>query len=156
MLPPMRLTRRWCWLALGVALLVTGCGTDTSEYGAAEDVSITLYTCVNDTTIQPVIGAFQSTHPGSEVELFRAPTGELNARVASDVRSGGLKADVIWACDPLTMRDYVDQELVGGWLPEEAADMPAEFQTPTPSALPCSTWWPCTARASRRRRRGPT
>jgi iron(III) transport system substrate-binding protein len=91
----LRAPRRW-WLALGVAFVVTACGTVTTGSGAAEDESITLYTCVNDTTVQPILGAFQSAHPGSEVRLFRAPTGELNARVASDVRSGGLKGDVVY------------------------------------------------------------
>jgi ABC-type glycerol-3-phosphate transport system substrate-binding protein len=77
---------------------------------------ITLYTCVNDTTIQPVIQKFEAAHAGAKVDLFRAPTGQLNARVASDVRSGGLKADVIWACDPLTMQDYVVRAWLGaGW-----------------------------------------
>ena len=88
---------------------------------------ITLYTCVNDTTAQPVIQRFEAAHPDVKVELFRAPTGQLNARVASDVRSGGLKADVIWACDPLTMQDYVAQELVGGWVPD--TEIPAAFRT---------------------------
>ena len=59
--------------------------------------------------------------------LFRAPTGQLNARVASDVRSGGLKADVVWACDPLTMSDYASQGLVGGWVPK--TDIPANVRT---------------------------
>ena len=72
---------------------------------------------------------FQAAKPGREVKLFRAPTGELNARVAADVRSGGLKADVVWACDPLTMRGYRDQQLVGGWLPPEAQDIPEQFRT---------------------------
>jgi iron(III) transport system substrate-binding protein len=90
--------------------------------------SITLYTCVNDTTIQPVIQKFEAAHAGVKVDLFRAPTGQLNARVASDVRSGGLKADVIWACDPLTMQDYVAQGLVGGWTPQ--TDIPATVRTP--------------------------
>jgi ABC-type glycerol-3-phosphate transport system substrate-binding protein len=77
---------------------------------------ITLYTCVNDTTIQPVIQKFEAAHAGAKVDLFRAPTGQLKARVASDVRSGGLKADVIWACDPLTMQDYVVRAWLGaGW-----------------------------------------
>ena len=80
--------------------------------------SITLYTCVSDTTIGPVIDTFEHAHPGTKVKLYRAPTGDLNARVAGDVRSGGLRADVIWACDPLTMQDYVNQDLVGGWTPE--------------------------------------
>ena len=111
-------------------VVVAACGTATTPGpGAPADESITLYTCVNDTTVQPVIEAFESAHAGREVKLFRAPTGELNARVAGDVRSGGLKADVVWACDPLTMRGYLDQQLVGGWLPEEAAEMPAQFRT---------------------------
>ena len=57
---------------------------------------------------------------GGTVDLFRAPTGELNARVAADARSGGLRADVIWGCDPLTMQAFVDQHLVGGWTPADA------------------------------------
>jgi iron(III) transport system substrate-binding protein len=117
------------WLALGVALVATACSSGAPVPGTPQQQSITLYTCVNDTTIQPVISAFQSAHPGSEVKLFRAPTGELNARVAGDVRSGGLKADVVWACDPLTMRGYGDQQLVGGWLPDEADSVPKQFRT---------------------------
>ena len=125
----LRATRRLWWVTLGVAFVLTGCGTGAPGPAAPQEESITLYTCVNDTTVQPIITAFQSAHPGSEVKLFRAPTGELNARVASDVRSGGLKADVVWACDPLTMHGYLDQQLVGGWLPEEAAGVPAQFRT---------------------------
>jgi iron(III) transport system substrate-binding protein len=130
MLRRMRLRApRWWWLALGFAVILSACGSGPPAPGAPQQQSITLYTCVNDTTVQPVIKAFQAAHPGSEVKLFRAPTGELNARVASDVRSGGLKADVIWACDPLTMRGYLEQQLVGGWLPHEAAAVPAQFRT---------------------------
>lgn len=106
-------------------MVLTGCGGTASP--ASATTSITLYTCVNDTTIQPVIKAFQDAHAGVKVELFRAPTGQLNARVASDVRSGGLKADVVWACDPLTMADYVAQGLVGGWVPKTA--IPATMRT---------------------------
>ena len=123
----LRAPRRLPWsLLLVVPLLLAACGSGPTT---AQEKSITLYTCVSDTTIQPILEKFHATHPGSEVKLFRAPTGELNARVASDVRSGGLKADVVWACDPLTMQDYRDQQLVGGWLPEEAATVPEQFRT---------------------------
>jgi iron(III) transport system substrate-binding protein len=100
---------------LSLAVLAAACG---GSDGSSETKSITLYTCVSDTTIGPVIDTFEHDHPGTRVKLFRAPTGDLNARVAGDVRSGGLRADVIWACDPLTMQDYVDQGLVGGWTPK--------------------------------------
>jgi iron(III) transport system substrate-binding protein len=107
-------------------LLAASSGCGGSE-DSSDNTSITLYTCVSDTTIGPVIEAFEGANPGTKVELYRAPTGDLNARVASDVRSGGLKADVVWACDPLTMQDYVDQGLVGGWTPTTSID--DEFRT---------------------------
>jgi iron(III) transport system substrate-binding protein len=105
--------------------MVTSCGDDSSA--GSDTKAITLYTCVNDTTIGPVIDAFKKANPGTDVELFRAPTGDLNARIAGDVRSGGLKADVVWACDPLTMADYSSQDLVGGWTPQTS--IPADYRT---------------------------
>lgn len=107
------------------AMLAAGCGGDDAASG---DDAITLYTCASDTTVQPIIDAFESSSD-VKVELFRAPTGDLNARVAGDVRSGGLKADVIWTCDPLTMQGYVDQKLVGGYVPDDVSAIPAEFRT---------------------------
>jgi iron(III) transport system substrate-binding protein len=100
-----------------------GAGADT---GRSEP--ITLYTCLSDESIQPVIAAFEDS-AGGRVDLFRAPTGELNARVASDIRSGGLRADVVWGCDPLTVQALVDQDLVGGWTPSGADAVPADFRT---------------------------
>jgi iron(III) transport system substrate-binding protein len=112
-------------------LVLAACGG--TDAGAGTDGGgskpITLYTCVNDETIQPIIDAFEKAGSGGQVDLFRAPTGELNARVAADTRSGGLRADVIWGCDPLTVQAYVDQDLVGGWTPREADAIPEAFRT---------------------------
>lgn len=110
-------------LLVPLALLPLACGS------GADSTSITLYTCAGDETVQPMISAFEADHPDTEVKLYRAPTGELNARIAGDVRSSGLKADVVWACDPLTMQGYVDQDLVGGWVPDDASSIPSRFRT---------------------------
>jgi iron(III) transport system substrate-binding protein len=122
--------RPWTLLAV-LTLVLTACGgTDAPATGGeAESRSLTLYTCLSDESIQPVISAFEKSEPGAHVELFRAPTGELNARVAADVRSGGLRADVVWGCDPLTVQALVDQHLVGGWTPPGADAIPAEYRT---------------------------
>ncbi len=119
-------------LAVGAVLLAACGGTDAGagqSEADAEAETVTLYTCLSDESIQPVIAAFEDGAPGTRVELFRAPTGELNARVAADVRSGGLQADVFWGCDPLTVQSLVDQDLVGGWTPPDADAIPAEFRT---------------------------
>ncbi len=113
-------------LLLPLALLPLAC--DSSAGSGSDADSITLYTCVSDESVQPIIEQFEADS-GAEVNLFRAPTGDLNARIAGDLRSGGLKADVVWACDPLTMQGYVDQDLVGGWTPDNATDIPKQFRT---------------------------
>jgi iron(III) transport system substrate-binding protein len=116
-------------LALSVVLMLAlaSCGGPDADAGQPE--TLTLYTCVSDETIQPVIDAFEDAASDRRVDLFRAPTGELNARVAADVRSGGLRADVFWGCDPLTVQALVDQGLVGGWTPPESDAIPGEFRT---------------------------
>jgi iron(III) transport system substrate-binding protein len=113
--------------ALGL-LMVTACtmaAPSQTSSTTSGTMPITLYTCVNNDTVQAVIKNFEAGHAGTQVDLFRGTTGALNERVASDVAGGGLKADVIWACDPLTMQDYVTQGLVGGWTPDTkiAADL---------------------------------
>ena len=113
--------------SVAMALVVPACGTKGTSDSGSSSGPITLYTCVSDTTIGPVIKAYEKAHPDDKVKLFRAPTGELNARVAGDVRSGGLRADVIWACDPLTMQNYVKQHLVGGWTPKTS--IPSAYRT---------------------------
>jgi iron(III) transport system substrate-binding protein len=120
-------------LAAALVLALAACGATSSGVTSSSDRAspdaLTLYTCVSDSTVQPVIAAFEKSDPGSRVDLFRAPTGELNARVAADVRSGGLRADVIWGCDPLTVQAFVGQGLVGGWTPPGADAIPAQYRT---------------------------
>ncbi len=108
-------------------MLLAACGGGSS--GASSSHRITLYTCVDAVTVQPVVKQFEDTHPGTQVQVYRAATGDLNARVAADVRSGGLRADVIWACDPLTMKGYAEQDLVAAWTPSDASAIPRRYRT---------------------------
>jgi iron(III) transport system substrate-binding protein len=107
----------------------SGGGSRTAGSESTAAASLVLYTCLSDESVQPVIKAFEGRDDGGKVDLFRAPTGQLNARVAADVRSGGLGADVFWGCDPLTVQALVDEHLVGGWTPADAAKIPAAFRT---------------------------
>jgi iron(III) transport system substrate-binding protein len=122
--------RTACLLAV-TALLLAGCASSGQESGGpAEAKSITLYTCATENVEQAVIKAFEKENAGAKVSVFRAATGQLNARVAADQRSGGIKADVIWACDPLTMHGYDEQKLLRAWSPPNAGEIPTKFRTP--------------------------
>jgi iron(III) transport system substrate-binding protein len=107
-------------------LALAGCGDNGPGGGTS---SITLYTCVGDPTAKAVIAAFTKDRPGTRVDLFRAPTGQLNARVAGDTRAGGLQADVLWTCDPLTMHGFAGQGLLRPWSPPNVADIPPRYRT---------------------------
>jgi iron(III) transport system substrate-binding protein len=133
---------RWRLLAAAFALcsllLAAACGTSPGQAGPAADgakpsanpSSLTLYTSVTQETIDAVTAGYQAAHPGATVTLFRAPTGELNARIAADLRSGGLKADVIWGTDPLSMQSYTDQSLLAPWPLPGLTSVPKKYQTP--------------------------
>src|SRR3954471_16575860 len=118
-------------VALAVVLMLSACGGTSAGGGAGApgNRDVPLYTCLSDETVQKVIAAFEKGGTGRHVRLFRAPTGELNARVAADERSGGLRADVVWGCDPLTVQAWVDAGLVGGWTPSDVDAVPEEFRT---------------------------
>lgn len=119
-------------IVLVIALLAgvtTGCHSGSGSGSGGSSSSMILYTCASANVEQAVINGFQAVHPGTKVNVFRAPTGQLNARVAADARSGGIQADVIWACDPLTMYNYDSQKLLRAWTPPNASEIPSAYRT---------------------------
>lgn len=142
---PAHWVRRCLTVAAVLAvLLMTACGTSspggttgptapTGSSGPAGGdsggTSLTLYTSVTQETVDAVTAGYKKAHPGSTVTVFRAPTGQLNARIAADLRSGGLKADVIWGTDPLSMQSYTDQTLLAPWPLPELTTVPSQYRT---------------------------
>lgn len=137
-LPRRSSSRALAAAALVAGLLAAGCGGSvpgpaasqtptTAASGAAP--SLSLYTSVTQETVDAVTAGYQQQHPGAKVTVFRAPTGQLNARIAADLRSGGLKADVIWGTDPLSMQSYTDQSLLAPWPLPGLTSVPTEYRT---------------------------
>ncbi len=98
---------------------------------ASPSGTITLYTSVTQATVDAVVGGFQDAYPGVTVDVFRAPTAEVAARIATDLAAGGLKADVLWLTDPLSIAAYADQGLLQAWTPPNAAAIDAAYRTDT-------------------------
>jgi iron(III) transport system substrate-binding protein len=125
--------------AAGVALplLLAGlaaCSSASSSATASTAAShapqqITLYTSVTQNTVTAVVNGFAQADPGVKVTVFRATTGQLNTRIAADQHSGGLRADVIWGTDPLSMESYAQQHLFKPWPLPGLAGVPAADKT---------------------------
>lgn len=119
-----------------LALVATACGDGTPDTsaGGTSDASgtggtVRVYTTVTQDTVDAVVALFEDANPGVEVEVFRAPTGEVNARIAAERREGGLRADVLWLTDPLSMLQFESDGLLRSFEPEGIDAIPGEFRT---------------------------
>lgn len=95
-------------------------GPRESSGSAALGGALRLYTTVTQETVDAVVAGFNQEHPDIDVEVFRAPTGELAARIAAEQREGGVRADVLWLSDPLSMEQYESDGMFSA-VPEDAA-----------------------------------
>jgi iron(III) transport system substrate-binding protein len=107
--------------------------TASAPAGATAGASgtITLYTSVTQNTVDAVVKGWTDAHPGLKVDVFRAPTAQVAARIATDLQSGGIRADVLWLTDPLSIQGYAAQRLLQAWDPPSAAAIDAKYRTST-------------------------
>jgi len=113
-------------------VLLAGCsgaadsapGADTSGSPAAgsetaEPATITLYTSEPQEKADALVAAFNEEHPEITVEVFRAGTGDLTARIESERTAGAVQADVLLAADAGTFEDYAAEDLLLAYTPED-------------------------------------
>jgi iron(III) transport system substrate-binding protein len=83
---------------------------------------------VTQESVDAVIEGFEAGHDAA-VEVFRAPTGELNARIAAERREGRVQADVFWLSDPLSMQQFDAEGLLRHWTPANLGVVPPEVRS---------------------------
>lgn len=137
---PPRAGRSWRGIqvtltALAVASVLAGCSPGASASPSAPagvpSGTLRLYTSVTQDTVDAVVAAYRLAEPGVQVDVFRAPTGQLDARIASELRSGGAGADVLWGTDPLSVEAWAAKGLFEPWTPADAASVPPAYHADT-------------------------
>lgn len=111
---------------VAAALILAACGGGEQ---ADDDGVLRIYTSVTQDTVDAVVAGFEEANPDAAVEVFRAPTGELSARIAAELRDGSLVADIFWLTDPLSIQQYERDGLLREWDPENIEAVPQEFRT---------------------------
>jgi iron(III) transport system substrate-binding protein len=131
------------WAQLAAVLLgalLAACGTDAAQEEPAQVETaappepagtVRLYTSVTQDTVDAVVAGYQEAFAGTEVEVFRAPTGELTARIAAEQREGGIHADVLWLTDPLSMQQYDADGLLAAIPPTAEEVVAPEYRSDT-------------------------
>ena len=67
---------------------------------------MTVYTSEPENKVDEINRAFMDANPDIEVEVYRAGTGDLNARISTEKETGQIEADVLWAADSPTFEGY--------------------------------------------------
>lgn len=126
---------------VAIACAASGCGvgsgstpappSSTSAPSQLTTGTITLYSTVTQSTVESVVAAYQAANPGVTVDVFRAPTGEVAGRIAAELREGGLRADLLWLTDPLSMEPYARDGLLATHMPPGADAIDPADQTAT-------------------------
>lgn len=122
---PRTASRRTPTTIAGLALLgltLAGCSaaTDTADTGStAETAMITVYTSEPQAKIDAVVAAFTVIEPGVAVEVFRAGTGDLTARIEAERATGEVQADVLLAADSGTFEGYKADDLLLAYTPAD-------------------------------------
>ena len=78
----------------------------TEATAASEATTLTVYTSEPEEKVDEINAAFMAANPDIEVEVYRAGTGDLNARIAGEKQSGDIEADILWAADSPTFETY--------------------------------------------------
>ncbi len=120
--------RRHVATLLALFVLTAACNTAAPAASPPAE-PLRLYTSVTQDTVDAVIDAFGTSHPDVTVEVFRAPTGELNARIAAERREGRIRADVLWMTDPLSIQPYAAADELRAWSPPAAEAIDAAYRS---------------------------
>lgn len=88
-----------------------GNGDSTAEQSGEKTV-ITVYTSEPEEKVDEINQAFTEENPDVEVEVYRAGTGDLKARIDAEKSSGKVEGDIIWAADAPTFEGFKSEDLL--------------------------------------------
>jgi len=122
--------------AVLAGVVLAGCTTTAdstspdSETTAGEAATITLYTSEPQEKIDEIITAFNDKQPNIAVEVFRAGTGNLTARIEAERAAGEIQADILLAADAPTFESYAADDLLLEYESSEAANINQDVVDP--------------------------
>ncbi len=91
---------------------------------------IMLYTSVPTEIMTAIADAFKAANPDIELEIFRSGTGTIQTKLAAEVQSGNIQADVLWVAEFSYYETLKKQGLLAQIDPEEASALPENFRDP--------------------------
>lgn len=100
-----------------------------SACSTKKGTSIMLYTSEPEELVSAMIDKFNESHPEVHIELFRAGTGKVTAKMDEEfAATDGTEANIIWFADIGYIKNLDDKGLITHYVSENAKDVPSDYQ----------------------------
>jgi iron(III) transport system substrate-binding protein len=96
--------------------------------GPAPSGRIILYTSVPQNIVDRLQTDYKAKFPGAILDVFRAGSSEVEAKLATEKQAGGIQADLVWVAEPSTYEDFKKQGILLKFASEEAKALPDEMK----------------------------
>jgi iron(III) transport system substrate-binding protein len=91
---------------------------------------VLLYTSVPQELATQFADAFMKKRPDIKVEIYRAGSTEVGAKIAAEREVGGIRADLLWLADAPIYYDLRKRGELFGYISPDAKAIPAELKDP--------------------------
>jgi iron(III) transport system substrate-binding protein len=91
---------------------------------------VLLYTSVPQALATQFADAFMKKRPDVKVEIYRAGSTEVGAKIAAEREVGGIRADLLWLADAPIYYDLRKRGELFSYISPEASAIPAELKDP--------------------------
>ncbi|MGB7235167.1 MAG: ABC transporter substrate-binding protein [Rhodococcus sp. (in: high G+C Gram-positive bacteria)] len=112
-------------VSIAVIVGLSACSepAEPATSGTGDDAAgtLTVYTSEPQAKIDALNAEFTAANPGIDVQVYRAGTGDLNARIASERETGKIGADVLLAADAPTFEGYKEENLLLQYTPADVS-----------------------------------
>lgn len=112
--------------------LVACSGGGNGDNGNGDDEKLTghlvVYTSEPQDLVTEMLEAFIAENPGVTYELFRSGTGDVKAKLDTELQAGGTDADIIWFADIGYMYQLDEKDLILHYSPEAVKDLPDDYK----------------------------
>jgi iron(III) transport system substrate-binding protein len=123
-----KLFRRSLWLGIAAnALVLLNVNLIFAQSKSSE---VLLYTSVPQALATQFADAFMKKRPDIKVEIYRAGSTEVGAKLAAEREVGGIRADLLWLADAPVYYDLRKRGELLGYISPEAKAIPAELKDP--------------------------
>jgi len=111
-------------LALAAAAVFAGGGGDKSR---GPNGKITIYTSMYEDVIKSVGAALKKQFPNCEIELVYGGTGQLQAKIAAEQKSGKLGCDMLLVAGPSYSLELKEKKMLHHYISAEAENLAFDY-----------------------------